>query len=254
MASAQSNVVYMTPGRAMELDQAVIEYLPLVKYTVGRLLGTLKLDAVMDHEDLLAFGTMGLIQALKAYDPTRNTKFSSLAMLRIKGAIIDAIRALDPMPRSARMRAREITRTIDELYTELGRTPAQAEVSARLGLTTAEYSQILATVERTTLPLHDNNRWDDDAGGYHYTDVADDDPTCSPNAQAERTDDRATLLGAMDRLNPREREVVQLHYQRDLSLKEISERLRLSQSRISQIHSSALRKLRFAILESNAAA
>jgi RNA polymerase sigma factor FliA len=253
MVLAHQEVVHLSPGKSINLDQAVIDYLPLVKYTVGRLLGTLKLDAVMDHEDLLAFGTMGLIQALRAYDPSRNTKFSSLAMLRIKGAIIDAIRALDPMPRSARSRAREIARTIDDLYRNLGRTPTQAEVAAQLGISIAEYSNIMATVERTSMPLHDNNRWDEDAGGYFYSELADGDQEADPEASAERGVDRELLKTAMGRLNTNERMVVHLHYEKDLSLKEISERLRLSQSRISQIHSAAIRKLRFQLIESEAA-
>jgi RNA polymerase sigma factor for flagellar operon FliA len=237
-------VVYLTPGKGSQLDQAVIDYLPLVKYTVGRLLGTLKLDAVMDHEDLLAFGTMGLIQALRTYDPNRNTKFSSLAMLRIKGAIIDAIRALDPMPRSTRMRAREITRAIDELYRDLGRTPSHAEVAERLGTSQADLSQILETVERSAMPLQENNRWDEDSGAYYSNDLPDDDLSGNPEAVAVRDVDRCELKVAMHRLNANERMVVHLHYEKDLSLKEISERMRLSQSRISQVHSAAIRKLR----------
>lgn len=253
-ATAATQVVYLTPGKSSELEQAVIDYLPLVKYTVGRLLGTLKLDAVMDHEDLLAFGTMGLIQALKTYDPSRNTKFSSLAMLRIKGAIIDAIRALDPMPRSARSKARDIARAIDGLYTNLGRTPTQAEVAEKLGITRNELSQIMETVERSSMPLQDTTRWDEDSGGYFYNDVADDDAGGSPEAVAERGVDRNLLRTAMHRLNANERMVVHLHYERDLSLKEISDKMRLSQSRISQIHSAAIRKLRFHLVESEQAA
>ncbi|MEX2238413.1 MAG: FliA/WhiG family RNA polymerase sigma factor [Dehalococcoidia bacterium] len=249
-----NQVVYLSPGKSSDLEQAVIDYLPLVKYTVGRLLGTLKLDAVMDHEDLLAFGTMGLIQALKTYDPSRNTKFSSLAMLRIKGSIIDAIRALDPMPRSARSKAREIARAIDQLYASLGRTPTQAEVAGQLGVTIFDLSAITQTTERSSVPLQDNSRWDDDANGYHYSEVADEDVEGQPAAIADREVDRAHLRGAMQKLNANERMVVHLHYQKDLSLKDISERMRLSQSRISQIHSAAIRKLRFGLAEADQAA
>jgi RNA polymerase sigma factor for flagellar operon FliA len=252
--ASATQVVYLSPGKSSQLDQAVIDYLPLVKYTVGRLLGTLKLDAVMDHEDLLAFGTMGLIQALKTYDPGRNTKFSSLAMLRIKGAIIDAIRALDPMPRSARSKAREIARAIDDLYAKLGRTPTQAEVASSMGVSQRELSQIMETVERSSMPLQDTSRWDEDSGGYFYNDVPDEDAGGSPEAVAERGVDRSLLRTAMHRLNANERMVVHLHYERDLSLKEISEKMRLSQSRISQIHSAAIRKLRFHLVESDQAA
>jgi RNA polymerase sigma factor for flagellar operon FliA len=104
------------------------------------------------------------------------------------------------------------------------------------------------------MPLQDTTRWDEDSGGYFYNDVADDDSDGSPEAVAERGVDRNLLRTAMHRLNANERMVVHLHYDRDLSLKEISEKMRLSQSRISQIHSAAIRKLRFHLVESDQAA
>lgn len=247
-------VVATRPGRlwpsgrdtwSEDLGKAVVAYLPLVKYTVGRLMGSLKLDGVMDHEDLLSFGTLGLIQALHTYDAERKTKFSSLAMLRIKGAIIDAVRALDPLPRSVRLRVREVARAVEQLQARLGRAPTNREIARTLGISVEDLSITMQAAERSSLPLQElASRWDEDAGGYFYSDVPDEDRLSDPAASAERNFEHALVRGAVAQLDGRERQVVRLHYGGGLTLKQISERLALSQSRVSQIHTQALRKLR----------
>jgi RNA polymerase sigma factor for flagellar operon FliA len=121
-------------------DRLILTYAPLVKYVAGRL-GS-GLPAHVDDEDLASYGLLGLIGAIERFDPTRDVKFETYALGRIKGAIIDELRSLDWVPRSVRSRAREIERTIAELEAKLGRAPTDEEIAARLGVTESRVSQL----------------------------------------------------------------------------------------------------------------
>src|SRR6187549_2359860 len=134
-------------------DRLILTYAPLVKYVAGRL-GS-GLPAHVDEGDLVSYGLLGLIGAIERYDPTRDIKFETYAMARIKGAIIDELRALDWVPRSVRARAREIERAIGELESRLGRAPTDEEIATKVGITVDELDDSLSDISRSSIAALD---------------------------------------------------------------------------------------------------
>ena len=134
-------------------DRLILTYAPLVKYVAGRL-GS-GLPAHVDEGDLVSYGLLGLISAIERYDPDRDIKFETYAMARIKGAIIDELRALDWVPRSVRSRAREIERAIAELEARLGRAPTDEEIAAKIGITVDELEESLTDISRSSIAALD---------------------------------------------------------------------------------------------------
>src|SRR5215469_11953012 len=134
-------------------DRLIVNYSPLVKYVAGRL-GS-GLPAHVDESDLVSYGLLGLISAIERYDPERDIKFETYAMARIKGAIIDELRALDWVPRSVRSRAREIERAITELESRLGRAPTDEEIAQKIGISTEELEDSLTDISRSSIAALD---------------------------------------------------------------------------------------------------
>src|SRR5215813_5531109 len=134
-------------------DRLILTYAPLVKYVAGRL-GS-GLPAHVDEGDLVSYGLLGLIDAIERYDPGRDIKFETFAMARIKGSIIDELRALDWVPRSVRARAREIERAIGELEARLGRAPTDEEIATKIGISTEELEESLTDISRSSIAALD---------------------------------------------------------------------------------------------------
>src|SRR3990172_1121826 len=128
-------------GPASDRDAAIQQYAPLVKYVVGRL--AIGLPAILDYEDILSYGTIGLIEALDRFDDTKGVKFETYAISRIRGAIIDALRSLDRLPRSVRQKAKRLEQTTVSLTVELGREPTDAEIAQVMGMTQQQFNQML---------------------------------------------------------------------------------------------------------------
>jgi RNA polymerase sigma factor for flagellar operon FliA len=224
-------------------DQLILQYAPLVKYVVGRMV--VSLPGLLSNEDILSYGTIGLIQAVDRYDPSQGVKFETYAIRRIRGAILDAIRSLHPISRDANRRAREIEHAYDALVQQLGRLPTDEEVSAHLGLSVDELQQRLADASATILSL-DSPIGDDDE---HLTllDQLADDSELGVAEQVERDDLYRHLVAAIRCLPERDRLLITLYYYEELTLKEISEVLGVSTSRVSQLHAAAVLKLRAAL-------
>ena len=144
---------YRRNGDKAVRDRLILTYAPLVKYVAGRL-GS-GLPAHVDEGDLVSYGLLGLIGAIERYDPGRDIKFETYAMSRIKGAIIDELRALDWVPRSVRARAREIERAIADLESKLGRAPTDEEISAKIGISEEELEDSLTDISRSSIAALD---------------------------------------------------------------------------------------------------
>src|ERR1043165_9334834 len=147
-------------------ERIIVQYAPLVKYVVGRL--AINLPTIIDSDDVISYGTMGLIDAVERFDPTRGIKFETYAISRIRGAIIDALRSLDQIPRTARQRAREIEAAIVELESKLKRPPHDEEVAAHLGMAVDKYREACVRTNVSTLSLDSLLSSDDEdapAGG-----------------------------------------------------------------------------------------
>jgi RNA polymerase sigma factor FliA len=226
-------------------EQMIVQYAPLVKYVVGRM--AVSMPGVLSAEDIISYGTIGLIQAVDRYDPSVGVKFETYAIRRIKGAIIDAIRSLQQLSRDASRRARDLDHAYDDLTQELGRLPTNREVANHLGMNAEEFGQALLDSSMSVVSL--NNPVGDGGEGDRPSlleQIADED-TPGVDAQVERQHLYKALVQAIQNLSERDRLVVNLYYYEELTLKEISQVLGVSTSRVSQLHAAAVFKLRAAL-------
>jgi RNA polymerase sigma factor FliA len=224
-------------------DRLILTYAPLVKYVAGRL-GS-GLPAHVDEGDLVSYGLLGLIGAIERYEPDRDVKFETYAIARIKGAIIDELRALDWVPRSVRSRAREIERAVAELESKLGRAPEDAEIAGKIGISTDELEESLTEISRTSIAALDE-LWTVSAGGDQIAliDTIEDESIPDPQQALGATELREAIGEAIARLPEREKLVVTLYYYEELTLREIGEVLGVTESRVSQLHTKAILRLK----------
>jgi len=224
-------------------DRLILTYAPLVKYVAGRL-GS-GLPAHVDEGDLISYGLLGLISAIERYDPDRDIKFETYAIVRIKGAIIDELRALDWVPRSVRSRAREIERAIAELEAKLGRAPTDEEIAHKIGISQDELEESLTDISRSSIAALDE-LWSGGADGDQVSllDTIEDQAGPRPADALDETEVRETLADAIARLPEREKLVITLYYYEELTLREIGEVLGVTESRVSQLHTKAVLRLR----------
>lgn len=224
-------------------DQLILNYSPLVKYVAGRLASSL--PQTVDTADLISYGIFGLIDALDKYDLDRAIKFETYAIARIKGAIIDELRAMDWVPRSVRSRAREIEQAYIQLENELKRVPSDEEVAGRIGVSPKEFQDILARLSYTSVVSFEE-LWvggDRDEGQSAIGTIRDDSAE-DPVALFESEEVKDILAAAIERLPEREKTVIALYYYEGLTLKEIGQILGVTESRVSQLHTKAVLRLR----------
>ncbi len=227
-------------GRSREA--LIAQYAPLVKYVADRL--RLVLPPSLDRDDVLGYGTIGLIEAVDRFDPSRGVKFETYAILRIRGAIIDAVRAMDIVPRSARERARQVEQAHRELFAASGRMPSDQEVAARLGVSSDEYARIVQESACAILPLAGFEREEN----LPLEETLADPDAIEPLDSVAQADLVRRLAAAIDQLPERDRLIVALYYYEELTMREVSEVLSISESRVSQILSRVRLQLR-ALLE-----
>ncbi|HET9393374.1 MAG TPA: FliA/WhiG family RNA polymerase sigma factor [Candidatus Rubrimentiphilum sp.] len=237
---------YVINGVECTREEVIHKYLHIVKYVAGKI--SVGLPPNVDLNDLINDGIVGLIDAIEKYDDSRGVKFETYAITRINGAIIDALRALDWVPRAVRQRARELERVHQELETKLGRIPTDLEVAQRLGMPMDEYNALLQRVRGTSLLSLEDPLPSDK--GYRIP-LADTlrDAEVDITAPVEQRELRRALIEAVEELPPQERTVIALYYFEGKALKDIKERLDVSESRVSQIHAQAVIHLRALLRE-----
>lgn len=225
-------------------DRLILTYAPLVKFVAGRL-GS-GLPAHVDEGDLVSYGLLGLIGAIERYDPDRDVKFETYAIARIKGSIIDELRAMDWVPRSVRARARDIERAIGELEAQTGRVPSEEEIAAKLGVSQDELGENLLEISRSSIAALDELWTISSTGGDQVAliDTIEDTKGPEPQAALAQTEMREALGEAIARLPEREKLVVTLYYYEELTLREIGEVLGVTESRVSQLHTKAILRLK----------
>ena len=197
----------------------------------------------VEINDLINDGILGLIDAIEKYDDERGVKFETYAITRINGAILDALRALDWVPRAVRQRAREVERTYAELEAELGRAASEEEVAGRLGMTAKEFAHTMQRIRGTTILSLEEFLPNEKGYEIPLVDTLRD-PIDEISKALESRDLREALVKAVDSLPNQERIVISLYYFEGLTLKEIKEVLGVSESRVSQIHAQAVIHLR----------
>ncbi len=226
-------------------EQLIVQYAPLVKYVVGRL--AIMLPRVLDSDDVLSAGVLGLIEAVDRYDPTTGVKFETYAIARIRGAIIDELRALDWIPRSARQRSQEIASTFARLEASLGRPATDDEVAEALGLDRRQFQQASLAATTVLLSLEapvPSGDGDDDGTSLPLVETIEAHQTTDPLASAVESEVLESLAKAIGALSERERILLSLYYEQELTMKEISLVLGVSESRVCQLHARALHRLR----------
>jgi len=231
----------LTPDTGLR-EQLILQYAPLVKYVVGRM--AVASSSILDLEDLLGFGTLGLIDAVSRFDPTRGVKFETYALQRIRGSIIDSFRKLDIVPRSARRRAREIESAQAQLQQTLGREPDDDEVADFLGLSRDGLSRAMLDASCAILSMERPLAMLDGDDSLTLADTIEDGNAIAPQVEIERGEEREALQQALAALSERDRLVVSLYYYEELTLREISEVLGVTESRVCQLHARAITRLR----------
>jgi RNA polymerase sigma factor FliA len=225
-------------------ERLVVAYSPLVKYVAGRM-GS-GLPAHVEEADLISYGLVGLISAIERYEPEREIKFETYAIPRIRGAIIDELRALDWVPRSVRARAREIERANVKLEHKFQRAPTDEEIAAELDIKLSEFQESLIQISNSTIAALDELWTVSDSSGDQVSllDTIQDPTSPDPAKVMDATDLKDRVADAIARLPEREKLVIALYYYENLTLREIGEVLGVTESRISQLHTKAVLRLR----------
>lgn len=221
--------------------EMITRYAPLVKRVVDRL--PIYLPPTLDSEDLLGYGTVGLIEAINRYDASAGVPFEAYATARIRGAVLDALRAQSWMPRATRDRVRDIAAAAANVQTEQGRPASEAELAAATNLNPAQLRAAAAAAGRTVVSLERPLQ----AGGEEpllLKDILADPHAEDPATAATRADLLERLARALEELPERDRTLLSLYYVEDLTMREIAEVLRITVGRVCQLHTRALRRLR----------
>ena len=235
---------YKATGDVHARERLVVAYSPLVKYVSGRMASGL--PAHVDEADLISYGLGGLINAIERFEPAREIKFETYAITRIKGAIIDELRSLDWVPRSVRARAREIERANSKLEHALQRAPTDEEMAVQLDMTVEEFQDALLQISNSTVAALDELWTVGDSSGDQVSllDTLQDPGAPDPAMAMDATELKDRVADAIARLPEREKLVVALYYYENLTLREIGEVLGVTESRVSQLHTKAILRLR----------
>jgi len=230
--------------REPSLREAFIkQYAPLVKYVAGKV--AMNMPQNVEFDDLVGFGVFGLIDAIDKYDPEKNVKFKTYAVTRIRGAIFDELRQIDWVPRSVRQKSREIDTTVSSLEAHLGRTASDQEVAKALGMNEDEYLKTKQKISGTAV-LSLNDVWfsGDEKDKVSIVDSIESPSSLNPDVIIEKEVIRQVIIDTINDLPEKEKKILILYYYEDLTLKDIGRVLQVTESRVSQLHTKAISRLR----------
>ena len=230
------------PNNAQLREQLILKYLHLVRYVVSRLPITLPISIAT--EDLISYGTMGLMEAVERFDPDRGLKFETYAVTRIRGSIIDQLRFQDWIPRGVRKRSRDLVEAMQRLEEQLGRAPNDVELAAELGVTLQKVRTMMAETQNMVLSLDDSYGSDPSGSNMTLLDMVEDKNSPDPQGEFEANELRKRLAEAIASLPEREKLLIALYYHENMTLKEIGEVICVSESRVCQLHAQAILRLR----------
>lgn len=228
----------------LKLREFFIEkYAPLVKFVAGKV--AVGMPSNVEFDDLVGYGVFGLIDAIDKYDPNKKIKFNTYAVTRIRGAILDELRSIDWVPRSVRQKTREIEDTVAELEGRLGRPVTDEEIAAAMGVSLENFHQLLVKVSGTSvISLTDLRFGRDENEESSFGDIIESPASLNPDVIVEREEIKQIIIDSINELPEREQQVLVMYYYEDMTLKEIGKVLHVTESRVSQIHTSANIKLR----------
>lgn len=220
-------------------DTLIVQYIYLVRYAVGRV--KVSLPATISVEDIAGYGVEGLINAIERFSPQKNTRFETYALIRIRGSILDRIRSQDFLPRSVRKKIKDIKQAAEILKQQLGRTPTTTEIANYLDMEPEKVSQIMSE-DVVVTSIYDKRGSSDDS--MEIIDTIEDSNKLNPQEQMEEKNVKTDLQRALQRLPERERVLMVLYYQENMTMKEIGETLGMSESRVCQLHAQSIMKLK----------
>jgi len=220
-------------------EALILKYSHLIKYVAGRL--NIYFGSNIEYDDLISYGVFGLIDAIDKYDVDKGVKFETYASLRIRGSIIDSIRELDWVPRSLRQKNKELEKAYWEVENELGHSASDADIAKKMGISLDDFYKLLNEVNLTSMiSLEDFLEQNYEIG----IDVSSSSRDDRPEREAELNEIRQILGDSIEKLPEKEKMVLKLYYYEELTLKEISAIMKVSESRISQLHTKAILRLR----------
>ena len=231
-------------GRDPSIREAFIkQYAPLVKYVAGKV--AVGMPHNVEFDDLVGFGVFGLLDAIDKFDPAKNVKFKTYAVTHIRGAIFDELRAIDWVPRSVRQKTREIEETIGSLEAQLGRTVSDQELAHAMGMSEDEFLKTMLKISGTSV-LSLNDVWysGDESDRVSIGESIEAPTSMNPDVVVEKDEIRRVIIEAINELPEKEKKVLVLYYYEDLTLKEIGQVLEVTESRVSQLHTKAILRLR----------
>jgi RNA polymerase sigma factor for flagellar operon FliA len=224
-------------------DAFIRQYAPLVKYVAGKVAASM--PNTVEFEDLVGFGVFGLLDAIEKFDPDKNVKFKTYAVTRIRGAIFDELRSIDWVPRSVRQKTKEIEDAVVNLEAKLGRPVSDQEIASSMGVSEDEFMKTMLKISSTSV-LSLNDVWysGDDADKISIGESIESPSSMNPDATVEREEVKRVIVQAINELPEKEKKVLVLYYYEDLTLKEIGQVLEVTESRVSQLHTKAILRLR----------
>ena len=230
-------------------ERLILHYSPLVKYVAGRV--SVGLPATIEQADLVSYGIFGLIDAIEKFDIERGIKFETYAINRIRGAIIDELRAIDWIPRSVRFKAREVERALGELEGRLLRPPSDAELAEELGVSLDDLQEMLNQINLVSVVALDEllSVGGEKGEAVSLVDTLADTKAADPEMSFESEETRHILASAINVLPERERLVITLYYYEGLTLAQIGQVLGVTESRVCQMHTKAVLQLRHKMAE-----
>jgi RNA polymerase sigma factor for flagellar operon FliA len=231
------------------LTKVIKDYMPLVRHAVNRIAVGSANGGILQYEDMVSCGVQGLIEAYYAFDPEKGAKFSTYALPRIRGSILDAIRATHPLPRSLQKFGSDLEKATSALHVKLNRAPTREELANHMGIDQRDFMAALRTSNVRVVSLQSLSESAGNGNDEKLWEMADDDPNIDPDAVAEETMVRSKLAQAVEMLPDRERMIVRLYYMKSQSLKSIGQALGISESRASQLRHRAIRRLRMVLVQ-----
>ncbi len=235
-------IEYKRSGNLKIREQLVVKYIPLVKYVVGKMITSLPKS--VEYDDLVEYGIIGLLDAVEKFDLNKEITFKTYAVTRVRGSIYDELRSQDWVPRSVRKMVKDVEKAYIDLEVKLKRIPTEEEVAAFLDVPIKKLEEIYAKADLGNMSSLDDVVYDGNDSSTTVANVVEDKKVISPQTNLEREELRHALIERLEELNENERLVITLYYYEKLTLKEIGKVLEISESRVSQIHSKAIIKLR----------
>lgn len=224
-------------------EYLIQKYAPLVKYVAGKV--SVGMPHNVEFDDLVSYGTFGLLDAIEKYDPSKEVKFKTYAMTRVRGAIFDELRTIDWIPRSIRQKAKQVEKIVIDLENKMGRTVEDEEIANELDISLEEFHSLVSKISGTSLvSLNDIWHGNDDSDELSFLETIESPQNMNPDAIVEREEVKEVIVEAIQKLPEKEKKVVVLYYYEDLTLKEIGEVLEVTESRVSQLHTKAIMRLR----------